>query len=88
MGNISFRLCFDSHTCIRKEMIELVRRRHSLDKVLEGISIRPLLSERCSMSYSGEVAQSKPILHTFIPACHFLLFGLMGSGGDALNLIC
>lgn len=48
----------------------------SLDKVLEGISIRPLFSERCSVSHCGEVTQSKPVLHAFVPARHLLLFGL------------
>lgn len=51
---------------------------YSLDKVLERISICPLLSEGCAVSYCSEMAQSKSILHTFIPASHFLLLGLNG----------
>lgn len=49
---------------------------YSLDKVLERISICPLFSEGCAVSYCSEMAQSKSILHTFIPASHFLLLGL------------
>lgn len=48
----------------------------SLDEVLEGVSIRPLLGERRSVSHCGEVTQSQPVLHAFVPACHLLLFRL------------
>lgn len=48
----------------------------SLDEVLEGVSVRPLLGEGCAVSHCGEVTQSEPVLHAFVPARHLLLFGL------------
>lgn len=50
----------------------------SLDEVLEGVSVRPLLCERCSMPHRGEVSQPQPVLHAFVTARHLLLFGLEG----------
>lgn len=47
-----------------------------LDEVLEGVSVCPLFGERRSVSHGGEVTQSEPVLHAFVPACHLLLFRL------------
>jgi len=59
-----------------RKIVKVKTLKYSLDKVLKGVSIRPLLSERRSMSHCGEVTQSKPVLHAFVPARHLLLFGL------------
>lgn len=48
----------------------------SLYKVLEGVSVCPLLCKRRSMPDCGEVSQPQPVLHAFVTARHFLLFGL------------
>lgn len=52
----------------------------SLDKILESVSVRPLLSEGRSVSHCGKVTKPKPVLHAFIPARHLLLFGLREIG--------
>lgn len=54
------------------------RRECSLDEVLEGVSVRPLLGERGSVPHRGEVSQPQTVLHAFVTARHLLLFGLGG----------
>lgn len=48
----------------------------SLDEVLEGVSVCPLLGEGGSVPDGGKVAQTQAVLHALVPAGHLLLLRL------------
>ena len=56
----------------------------SLDEVLEGGAVRPLLREGGPVAHGGEVAQTQPLLHAGLPAA-LLLLGALGNRGVSTN---